>query len=624
MKVHYSLLVVASFSQTAAAFFAAPSSSAACRTMPSYLFGYLDDINEAGPVEAVDPAERFDELMANMELAFSRAQKRMGTMKIKEKESHEAIQAVEERMKQREAELTHQLESEVQNVRIAADRERQEVMERYRAREERLSFETENLTRLLETEKQKMEANNQLIRQTEATRVALDAEITQLKQRFNAESEKMSAQYVAEQEARKVEVAEAQRQIDEVQASARVLSDQAEKRITDLQEQLSIKEKQKEEAILSIQKEMSAREQALNLELETIKEEYRQREQALLSETEELNRRLESERERIRVNQEMTANLVTKRVALDTELGELRRRYNQESAQWDAKYALEQETRRLEVVKAQEEIQQLQMKAESALSHLEESTASLSEQLAAKERQKQAAILEIKDQLQAKEQGFKEIAFELGNQVTNTKIEANRREIALADEAKAREVQLQAEMEGLREMVETERKSLKINQELTNRILKQRVEIDAELGDLKRRFDQDSKKWDSKYAKQQEKRRLDVMRSQRQLQQLHDTAEQALREAWERQENLASQLAAKEKEKYEALIAIRDDMKAKEMEFKDAIGDMGRQLTKAKIDANLREMNLLAAAQEREEQLRKELDDLRALLQSEKGSQATK
>ena len=101
-----------------------------------------------------------------------------------------------------------------------------------------------------------MDANNQLIRQTEATRVALDAEITKLKQRFNAESEKISAKYIAEQDARKVEVAEAQRQIDEVEASARVLSDQAEKRIADLQEQLSIKEKQKEDAVLSIQKEM--------------------------------------------------------------------------------------------------------------------------------------------------------------------------------------------------------------------------------------------------------------------------------------------------------------------------------------------------------------------------------
>jgi hypothetical protein len=50
---------------------------------------------------------------------------------------------------------------------------------------------------------------------------------------------------------------------------------------------------------------------------------------------------------------------------------------------------------------------------------------------------------------------------------------------------------------------------------------------------------------------------------------------------------------------------------------------MGRQLTKAKIDANLREMDLLAAAQAREEQLRREMDDLRALLQGEKVSQST-
>ena len=102
---------------------------------------------------------------------------------------------------------------------------------------------------------------------------------------------------------------------------------------------------------------------------------------------------------------------------------------------------------------------------------------------------------------------------------------------------------------------------LKINDELTNRILKQRVEIDAKLGELKKRFNQDNKKWDSKYTKQQEKRRLEVVQSQRQLQQLHDTAEQALREASERQENLAAQLAANEKEKHATLIAIRDDMK---------------------------------------------------------------
>ena len=63
--------------------------------------------------------------------------------------------------------------------------------------------------------------------------------------------------------------------------------------------------------------------------------------------------------------------------------------------------------------------------------------------------------------------------------------------------------------------------------------------------------------------------------------------------------------------------------RTKEAEFKKAIGDMGMQLTQAKIEANLREMNILAAAQAREEQLRREMDDLRAMLQSQKDSQAT-
>jgi hypothetical protein len=158
--------------------------------------------------------------------------------------------------RQQEVELTQKLEIEVKNVRVEASRERQEVMERYREREERLEVETRNLIRQLNAEKQKMEANNQLIRETEATRVALDDEIAQLKQRFNVENQKISAQYVAEQEARKVEVANAQRQVDEVQASARMLGEQAEQRITDLLDQLSAKEKQKEEAIIAMQKEM--------------------------------------------------------------------------------------------------------------------------------------------------------------------------------------------------------------------------------------------------------------------------------------------------------------------------------------------------------------------------------
>ena len=62
--------------------------------------GYLDDIaSETHQLESADPLERFDEYMANVEAAFSRAQQRIGNMKVEERRSHEAVQAVEERMK---------------------------------------------------------------------------------------------------------------------------------------------------------------------------------------------------------------------------------------------------------------------------------------------------------------------------------------------------------------------------------------------------------------------------------------------------------------------------------------------------------------------------------------------
>ena len=62
--------------------------------------------------------------------------------------------------------------------------------------------------------------------------------------------------------------------------------------------------------------------------------------------------------------------------------------------------------------------------------------------------------------------------------------------------------------------------------------------------------------------------------------------------------------------------------RAKEAEFKKTIDDMGMQLTKFKIEANKREMDIVAAAQAREEKLRREMDDLRAMLQSQNDPQS--
>jgi len=138
----------------------------------------------------------------------------------------------------------------------------------------------------------------------------------------------------------------------------------------------------------------------------------------------------------------------------------------------------------------------------------------------------------------------------MGNQITTTKIEANLREMAIAGKTQARERHLHNEMDGLRGLLHGEKESQKINQDLKHRILAQRVEIDRELGELKLRYEEDSKQWDSKYVKEQEERRLEVAKAQQQMQQLQATAESAVTEAEE-----------KEKQIEVAILAIKDELK---------------------------------------------------------------
>jgi hypothetical protein len=67
--------------------------------------------------------------------------------------------------------------------------------------------------------------------------------------------------------------------------------------------------------------------------------------------------------------------------------------------QWDAKYAQEHEARRLEVDRARQEMEQLQVSAEAAMVEAEARQASLVDQLAAKEKQKQLAMMSVRDEL---------------------------------------------------------------------------------------------------------------------------------------------------------------------------------------------------------------------------------
>ena len=109
MKPNYTILLYVLISvscrgpQTIAAAFVSKFTSKSCiqQKPPIPLFGYLDEINKVDPVESesMDSAELFDLYISKAEAAFSRAQQKMGAMKLNEKQSQQAVQEVQERMK---------------------------------------------------------------------------------------------------------------------------------------------------------------------------------------------------------------------------------------------------------------------------------------------------------------------------------------------------------------------------------------------------------------------------------------------------------------------------------------------------------------------------------------------
>ena len=162
---------------------------------------------------------------------------------------------------------------------------------------------------------------------------------------------------------------------------------------------------------------------------------------------------------------------------------------------------------------------------------------------------------------------LKETIGDIETQMTYAKIKANRRKMELVSAAQARKLdlllaaqaqdaQLQSELDGLRKLLEGKKELQRINKDLTNRILKQCVEIDAELGELKKRYDQDRKQWDAKYAQEHEACCLEVDQARQEMEQLQVSAEAAIVEAKARQATLVDHLAAKEKQKQLAVMSV--------------------------------------------------------------------
>jgi hypothetical protein len=174
--------------------------------------------------------------------------------------------------------------------------------------------------------------------------------------------------------------------------------------------------------------------------------------------------------------------------------------------------------------------------------------------------------------ISAKEKQLKEAINDIGIDMTQAKIQANRRELdfvvtlqnkekSLLAEAQARESELQKEIDGLKGLLQGQKEAQAINQELTNRILQRRIELDAELGALRKRYELESRNWDYKFAQEQEARRMAVQKAQEEMVTLQANFEAALEIAKDQQNSLKEQLEKKEQEKLVAITAVREEMK---------------------------------------------------------------
>lgn len=152
-------------------------------------------------------------------------------------------------------------------------------------------------------------------------------------------------------------------------------------------------------------------------------------------------------------------------------------------------------------------------------------------------------------------------ANEVGRQVTDMKITANKEKMEATEHYKALEQKTREEIDQLYASLSAEREKLRANQEETERILAERVEIEALLSELKLAHELDSKNWHERYAAQQEARRSELSAS---ADKLHQTQLMALEEAQTLQEGVASlrgQLASKGEEMQTEVKRINDEMK---------------------------------------------------------------
>lgn len=146
--------------------------------------------------------------------------------------------------------------SQVTTLKEEAEQEKQALLDSHAARESELQTELTDLQVLLEHQQTKMVENQQEASRLVAERALLDTELTTLKNTYEQESAGWTLKYQHEQEARQVEVQQAQEEIKVQQEQAAANAAEYQLKLTELQATVSQKEEEKKAAVSAIQQEM--------------------------------------------------------------------------------------------------------------------------------------------------------------------------------------------------------------------------------------------------------------------------------------------------------------------------------------------------------------------------------
>jgi uncharacterized protein YlxW (UPF0749 family) len=98
------------------------------------------------------------------------------------------------------------------------------------------------------------------------------------------------------------------------------------------------------------------------------------------------------------------------------------------------------------------------------------------------------------------------------------------------DEFNSRELQLQRDMDMLFTKLEEEKEHVRQNQDMTNRILATRIELDTELGILKKKYTSEAREWESKLQAEKVARVNEMAKAQAEVERLKREVEEMAKE----------------------------------------------------------------------------------------------